>query len=278
MNADKVLERMMLKKFGINVQELSKTKVISNEACFFSLLQSYTDRLYFYYQEQESSLRYSYTNLEKSLKLFPVPTKKRSTRNSPLSAKISKRSSLNLASRSSSHKLKFSSKRMSLDLSRKSDCFDTSRENTFLSSILGEFSALKEELVALDCFLESNRSAYKQILEAYGKLHKVDIYNEELEELMQTHKFWDGAKLRDLISSIDVYTEQYQGGKCSSINRTSKRDSSFDLETELKNLRTNAGIKRFKARKEKETKPKKKSMLLCVVTKLWESKENSCSV
>ncbi|GFH44463.1 predicted protein [Chaetoceros tenuissimus] len=42
---------------GVNLEELFQDKVLSNESCFWSLLQSQTDRLHYYYYDREHKVR-----------------------------------------------------------------------------------------------------------------------------------------------------------------------------------------------------------------------------
>ena len=52
------------KKHGINVNELFKDKVLSNKNCFWSLLQSQTDRMHHYYYHEENHIIDSLTRAD----------------------------------------------------------------------------------------------------------------------------------------------------------------------------------------------------------------------
>lgn len=212
-------DALMMDCHGINVQELMKSKVIGNETCFFSLLQSYTDRLYYYYMEEEFVLQNKKIELEQLARGYCNYKPAASNSSRPLG----RRSSL-FSSRTPS------ARRMRMLARLKYDEKESKSENTstrmvprrsiigFLGSkaneeylreipnVLNELDKLKTRVVTLEIFLEGNKKAHKDILDRYCCEHNIDtIYDEEIEELMKTHHFWEGQNLRNLKDSIDDF-------------------------------------------------------------------------
>lgn len=213
-------DALMMDCHGINVQELMKSKVIGNETCFFSLLQSYTDRLYYYYMEEEFVLQNKKIELEQLARGYCNYKPATSNSSRPLG-----RSTL-FSSRTPS------ARRMRMVLARlKYNEKESKSENTstrmvprrsiigFLGSkaneeylreipkVLNELNKLKTRVVTLEIFLEGNKKAHKDILDRYCCEHNIDtVYDEEIEELMKTHHFWEGQNLRNLKDSIDDFT------------------------------------------------------------------------
>lgn len=76
-----------------------------------------------------------------------------------------------------------------------------------IPKIMNELDKLKTRVTTLEIFLEGNKKAHKDILDRYCCKHNIDdIYEEEIEELMKTHYFWEGQSLRNLKDSIDDVT------------------------------------------------------------------------
>lgn len=213
-------DALMMDCHGINVQELMKSKVIGNETCFFSLLQSYTDRLYYYYMEEEFVLQ------NKKIELVQLArgycNYKPAASNS--SRKLGRRSTLFSSRNPSARRMRMLARLKYNEKESKSENSSTrmvprrsiigflgSKANEEylreIPKVLNELNKLKTRVVTLEIFLEGNKKAHKEILDRYCCEHNIDtIYDEEIEELMKTHHFWEGQNLRNLKDSIDDFT------------------------------------------------------------------------
>lgn len=216
-------DALMMDCHGINVPELMNSKVIGNETCFFSLLQSYTDRLYYYYIEEENALQNKKIELEQLARGYSSHKKpaacnsnrslgRRGTFFSSTTPSARRRVLRMLARLKYNEKESKSENNSTRMVPRRSIIgFLGSKANEEylreIPKVLNELDKLKTRVKNLEIFLEGNKKAHKDILDRYCCEHNIDtIYDEEIEELLKTHHFWEGQNLRNLKDSIEDFT------------------------------------------------------------------------
>lgn len=234
-------DALMMDCHGINVQELMKSKVIGNETCFFSLLQSYTDRLYYYYVEEEvvlqnkkielEQLARGYCNYKPAASNSSRPLGRRSTLFSSRTPSATRGERMVMRLRDQYNGKEVTTTRM---VPRRSiiGFLGSKADEEYLREIpkiMNELDKLKTRVTTLEIFLEGNKKAHKDILDRYCCKHNIDdIYEEEIEELMKTHHFWEGQSLKNLKDSIDDVTSLMENNPEFAQSSKEKRNSSIE--------------------------------------------------
>lgn len=243
-------DALMMDCHGINVQELMKSKVIGNENCFFSLLQSYTDRLYYYYMEEEDALQTKKSELEELARgkfnyKPPASDSNRSlgrTQGTFFSSRnpSERRERILMKLKNTKSENTTSSGRMVPRRSIIAFLGSKADEEHLLEipKLLHELDKLKTRVSTLEIFLEGNKKAHKDILDRYCCKHNIDsVYDEEIEELMKTHYFWEGHSLRKLKDSIDDFTLSLSLDKNTGFAQISKEMRNSSIESAKKSRR-----------------------------------------
>ena len=178
-------EEALLPDYGVDYKSLSKHSTISDETRFFMLLQCHTDRLYSFYFGQERDFLKRASLLRRHI--FYTKTSK--DEDCPLDN-----------STSSSRIFHY----QDVKVRRRDSTVANQGGSGHARGVLYQLFALKKEVKSLKRFLELNREAYSKILEEYGDLHDDgDVFENELEELLKTHCFWDGERVSVLMELID---------------------------------------------------------------------------
>lgn len=178
-------EEALLPDYGIDYKSLSKHSVISDETRFFMLLQCHTDRLYSFYFGQERDFLKRASLLRRHI--FYAKTSK--DVDCPLDNNTSSRGIFHY---------------QDVKVRRRDSTVANQGGTGHARGVLYQLFALKKEAKSLKRFLELNREAYSKILEEYGDLHnEKDVFENELEELLKTHCFWDGERVSVLLELID---------------------------------------------------------------------------
>ena len=178
-------EEALLPDYGVDYKSLSKHSTISDETRFFMLLQCHTDRLYSFYFGQERDFLKQASLLRRHI--FYTKTSK--DVDCPLDNSTSSRRIFHY---------------QDVKVRRRDSTVANQGGTGHARGVLYQLFTLKKEVKSLKRFLELNREAYSKILEEYGDLHDDrDVFENELEELLKTHCFWDGERVSVLLELID---------------------------------------------------------------------------
>lgn len=178
-------QEYLLRQHGIDFAVLSQKHVIERDSCFWTVLQSHTDRFYWYYNDQEESI------VQKASLLRKVASSDE---------------------RSAEEKE---------DLGTSYNKYFGGFPQT--TTAIPKLYTLKKEINDLKKFLELNKNAHTKILEMYSEINSEDVLQTEVKELEKTHSFWNGSRLEVLMEFIDESIQQIHKKIRDEVTRKSSR-------------------------------------------------------